>query len=90
MEILYAMLPTITMCVGFYFGCKINSKDNVFSSIKNPIKIIQKKIERNEKNEEKEEIEEIERLNTILENIENYDGTGKNQKEVKYFEDNII
>lgn len=72
-NLIYTVLPTITLIVGFYIGFSIKKEDK-FPEIKNPIKIIK------EKQEEKEKAQEIKALETYMENIDNYPD---NQKDIK-------
>ena len=68
-NLIYTVLPTITLIVGFYIGFSIKKEDKF-----PPIKIIK------EKQEEKEKAQEIKALETYMENIDNYPD---NQKDIK-------
>lgn len=72
-NLIYTVLPTITLIVGFYIGFSINKEDKL-PEIKSPIKIIK------EKQEQKEKAQEIKALETYMENIDNYPD---NQKDIK-------
>lgn len=76
-SIIYAIVCMFSLCLGFYFGFKIAKKEQ----IKTPIEVVKRKIE--EKKEQEVYDEQIETFNNILHNINNYDGTSKNQKEIK-------
>ena len=66
---------------GFYFGYRIGKPE---AKIQNPIKAI--KARKIDKEQEKEIQDKLEEINTIMENIESYDGSSKNQKELKNVE----
>ena len=72
MNLILAILPTITFLIGFYFGFSLKS-DRSLPEI-NPVKIVEKKKE--EKIQEKRK----EVQDQYLENINNYPN---NQKEIK-------
>ena len=76
-SILYAIVCMSSLCLGFYFGFKLGKKEE----IKTPIQAVKQKME--EKKEKEIYEEQMETFNTILHNINNYDGTSKNQKEIK-------
>ncbi len=76
-SIIYAIVCMFSLCLGLYFGFKIAKKEQ----IKTPIEMVKRKIE--EKKEQEIYDEQIETFNNILHNINNYDGTSKNQKEIK-------
>lgn len=76
-SILYAIVCMSSLCLGFYFGFKIARQEPINS----PVEVVKKKIE--EKKEQEIYDEQIETFNNILHNINNYDGTSKNQKEIK-------
>ncbi len=75
---IYYLINVIVTIIVFIIGV------NIGMSVKKEKKIeipnIPKKI--TEIKEGMEKNKEMKRLNTILENIDNYDGTGKNQKDV--------
>lgn len=73
-NLIYTILPIITLIVGFYFGFKIGKENEIpKTEVKSPIKIMQ---EYKEKKEEKKKADEEEQLKaemtTYLENIDNY------------------
>lgn len=68
------ILVIIAYSIGIYIG--FNLKKEELPIVKLPK--IEKSVKMN-----KQDSKEIDKLNTMLENIENYDGTGKNQKEIK-------
>ncbi len=72
-NLIYTVLPTITLIVGFYIGFSIKKEDKL-PEIKSPLKIIK------EKQEQKEKAQEIKALETYMENIDNYPD---NQKDIK-------
>lgn len=72
-NLIYTILPTITLIVGFYIGFSIKKEDKL-PEIKSPLKIIK------EKQEQKEKAQEIKALETYMENIDNYPD---NQKDIK-------
>lgn len=71
MNIILAVLPTITFLVGFYFG--FYSKGDKIPEI-NPVKIAE------EKKEEKKQEKKKKALDQYLDNIDNYPN---NQKVIK-------
>ena len=72
-NLIYTILPIITMIIGFYFGFRIR-KDDEFPKVKTPAEIV---------NEHKEKVKvkkEQTKTDAYLENIDNYP---YNQKEIK-------
>lgn len=83
-NIIYTVLCILCLCVGFFVGYNISKESKKINNqvtIKNPKEKI-KNIVKTKKNDKKLE-EQLEELNKIYDNIENYDGTSKNQKELK-------
>lgn len=72
-NLIYTILPIITMMIGFYFGFNLKKEDKL-PKLKSPKEIIE------EKKEAKKEKQEINELATYLENIDNYP---YKQKEIK-------
>ena len=70
--IFYSIIPTLCLCIGFYFGFKIG-KTNKIPNINEIIK---------DNKEKAEEAREGETMSRILSNIDNYDGTPKGQEEI--------
>lgn len=64
-NLIYTILPIITMIIGFYFGFNIKKTDEL-PEIKTPMKIIEEKKEEKKIKAKKTETEKY------LENIENY------------------
>ena len=72
-NLIYTILPIITMIIGFYFGFKIKKTDEL-PKVKTPVQIF-------EEHQEKVKIkEEASKLDAYLENIDNYP---YNQKTIK-------
>ncbi len=86
-NLIYTILCILCLCIGFFVGYKIAKQEKLNISIPNPVKTIKEKIE--DKKEEEKENEILEEINAIYNNIENYDGSSKNQKEVKGIEINL-
>lgn len=72
-NLIYTILPTISLIVGFYIGFTVKKQDKL-PEIKTPTKIIK------EKKQQREEEKEVEILNAYMENIDNYPD---NQKDIK-------
>lgn len=83
-NIIYTVLCIACLCIGFFAGYKINKpkeeKKVVIKKMK-PIEKVKKK--REDKELEEFTREQMEKYQSILDNINNYDGSGKNQKEIK-------
>lgn len=80
MEILLALTVGALNVVCFFIGAKVGQKVSKGEDIKLPIP---DPVEFRRKREEKKHAEkEQERMNIIMRNLDNYDGTGRNQKDV--------
>lgn len=80
MEILLAVTVGALNVVCFFIGAKVGQTvskgEDIKLSIPDPVEAIRE--HKDKKHAEKEQ----ERIDIIMQNIENYDGTGRNQKEV--------
>lgn len=80
MEILLALTVGALNVVCFFIGAKVGQTvakgEDIKLSIPDPVEVIRKRDEK--KHAEKEQ----ERMNIIMRNLDNYDGTGRNQKDV--------
>lgn len=72
MYIIYSIITTLCLCIGFYFGFKIGSTKEL-PSIKRTIR---------ENKQRDEEEKEIKNMNKILGNLDRYDGTSKGQEDI--------
>lgn len=76
-NLIYMILPTICLIVGFYIGFTVRKEDKL-PQIKNPIEVIKEDIK--EKKQQKQEEREMKVFDTYMENIDNYP---LNQKDIK-------
>lgn len=72
MQILYSIITTLCLCIGFYFGFKIGQTGEIPKLIK--FRKITKKQEQEEK--------EINNLEKALNNLNRYNGTSEGQEEI--------
>lgn len=72
MQILYSIITTLCLCIGFYFGFKLGRTNELPKLIKS----------RKEIKKEKEEEKEISKLEKALKNLNEYSGTSKGQEEI--------
>lgn len=72
-NLIYTLLPIITMIIGFYFGFNLKKEDKL-PEIKTPIQIIEEQKKKKKENKENEELE------TFISNIDNYP---ENQQKIK-------
>ena len=77
MNLIYMILPTITLIVGFYIGFTVKREDKL-PEIKNPVEAISDNIK--EKKKKREEEKETRILDAYMDNIDNYP---YNQKDIK-------
>lgn len=77
MNLIYMILPTITLIVGFYIGFTVKKEDKL-PEIKNPVEVIREDIK--EKKQQKQEEKESKILDDYMDNIDNYP---YNQKDIK-------
>lgn len=87
-NLIYTILCISCLCIGFFAGRKDIKNNDVDFKISNPVKHIKEKIE--SEKYDKEVQEQLDELNKIAENIENYDGTPRNQKELKNIEIGLL
>lgn len=88
-NLIYTILCIACLCIGFFAGQRTMKNNNTTDiKIENPIKKAKEKIEETKINKEIQE--QLEEFNKILDNIENYDGTSKNQKELKNIEIKLL
>jgi len=71
MQILYSIVTTLCLCIGFYFGFKLG-RTNELPKIKTRKQIKKENEEEKEKNI----------LQKALNNLDKYDGTSKGQEEI--------
>lgn len=71
MQILYSIVTTLCLCIGFYFGFKLG-RTNELPKIKTRKQIKKENEEEKEKNI----------LQKALNNLDKYDGTSKSQEEI--------
>lgn len=64
-NLIYTILPIITMMIGFYYGFTLRKEDKL-PKVKSPVKIIE------EKKEAKKEKQVVNEVTTYLENLDNY------------------
>ena len=80
MEILLAVTVGALNVVCFFIGAKLGQTvakgEDIKLPIPDPVEVIRER--KDKKHAEKEQ----ERIDIIMQNIENYDGTGRNQKDV--------
>lgn len=80
MEILLALTVGALNVVCFFIGAKVGQTvakgEDIKLPIPDPVEAIRER--KDKKHAEKEQ----ERIDIIMQNIENYDGTGRNQKDV--------
>ena len=80
MEILLILTVGALNVVCFFIGAKVGQKaakgEDIKLDIPNPVEAIR------EHKDKKQADKEQERIDIIMQNIENYDGTGRNQKDV--------
>lgn len=72
-NLIYSVLPIITMIIGFYFGFHLKDKDEL-PKIKTPKEIVQEKKKQVEVKEQESELKQY------LENLENYPNFQKDFK----------
>lgn len=73
-NLIYTILPVITMIIGFYFGFNLKKTEEL-PKIKTPIEVF-------EEHKEKVKVkEEASKLEAYLENIDNYPNNQKSIKE---------
>ncbi len=77
MNLIYMILPTITLIVGFYIGFTVKKEDKL-PEIKNPVEVIREDIK--VKKQQKQEEKESKILDDYMDNIDNYP---YNQKDIK-------
>ena len=77
MNLIYMILPTITLIVGFYIGFTVKKEDKL-PEIKNPVEVIREDIK--VKKQQKQEEKESKILDDYMDNIDNYPD---NQKDIK-------
>lgn len=88
-NIIYTVLCIICLCLGFFVGYLINKPKKEEKKKKKKVVVkMMEPVERFKKHRENKKYEELatkemEKYSTILDNINNYDGTSKNQREVK-------
>lgn len=72
MQILYSIITTLCLCIGFYFGFKLGRTNELPKLIKTKEQV----------QKEKQEEKEISRLEKELKNLNNYTGTSKGQEDI--------
>ena len=77
MNLIYMILPTITLIVGFYIGFTVKKEDKL-PEIKNPVEVIREDIKVKKQQKQEEKVSKI--LDDYMDNIDNYP---YNQKDIK-------
>lgn len=72
MPILYSIITTLCLCIGFYFGFKMGKTNELPKLIKS----------RKQIKEERQEEKEISRLEKALKNLNEYTGTSRGQEDI--------
>ena len=69
-NLIYTILPIITLIVGFYFGYRIGKDKEIPKVELNPVKVIAKNVE--DKREREQAKKDAEEIDTYLSNLDNY------------------
>lgn len=72
MQILYSIITTLCLCIGFYFGFKLGRTNELPKLIKSKKEI----------KKEQEEEKEMSKLEKSLRNLNGYIGTSEGQEEI--------